>query len=235
MIRYGLTPIATALPRTPFLMLSVCPRAIRAMSSQLMRPDAHEEKQDRAPEDDHEQDQHEHVGNGHQHVDHAHHRAVEPAAEVACRGAVERTDHNRDHRAEDADHQRYAGALHRAREQVAAERVHPEIVAVGNGGAPCSATLPSIAQSISSLDHDGHQVAEDGEGGDEQQDDEARHGRPVAEEADAGIAPEGAAAGHALDIGGGERADGASSEEERRHVSTGFAGRSRRRGDRPAD
>ena len=141
------------------------------------QPDAHEEQDHRPAEDDEQQDQHEHVGDRHQHVDEPHHDAVDAPAEEARRRAVERADDDRDQGADEPHHEADLRALHGAREEVAAELVHPEPVAVGERGA---AQLADLAQHgpVDLLVGPGrHEGAHDREKRDEDQHDRARPSR----------------------------------------------------------
>ena len=151
----------------------------------------------RAAEDDHEEDEDEHVGDRHQHVHDAHHHRVEAAPEVARGRPVRGADDDRDEGAHDADHQGDPGSLHGAREEVAAELVHPEPVAVRERGRPRLRDAPEHRPVDLLVGPGRDEVPEQGEGGDETEHREARDRGAVAEKARAGVLPERTAGGGA--------------------------------------
>ena len=145
--------------------------------------DEHDVPLEHGEQQDHEEDE----GQGVQHVDDAHHEIVDAAAEIAGGSAPCDADHQADGGGDDADHERDAQADHQAGQEVAALDVGAEDVpAFGRGrdGAEIGYLLVVIDPDHGSEDGDDHDDAKDPHRDD---------GGLVAEQARAGIIPEGAA------------------------------------------
>ena len=195
--------------------------------------DAEKQHEDRAAEDHQHQDQHEHEGNGHQDIDGAHHDSVQTPAVIARDRPIERADDHSDQRAHDPHHQRDAGALHCAGEEIAAVAVGAEVVA----GLEGRHALVGIAADQAEIDEVVFILREDAakerEGCDANQQDHRHDCGLVAQKARSGIGPERAA----LDLGQLHRIahafDGGSVGKHRGPLSNGFSGRSMRKARRP--
>ena len=92
------------------------------------RADGDEQQEEVAVEDHHQDDDEEDEGQGIKHVDEAHHQFVDPAAEIARRGAIGDADQKADQRGDEADGERDARAVERAHQKVAADGIRAEPV-----------------------------------------------------------------------------------------------------------
>ncbi len=152
-----------------------------------------DEHQDQvSSEHGHQQDDEEHVGQRIEHIDDAHHQLVHPPADKARRSAPDHPDHQRDRGGDHPDRQGYLQPHQQAREHVAPQGVGAKQMAVDHGFGPGVALVDGVVA-------EGQQQGAD-QGGDQQQadQDQAGHGRLVAQQSAARIVPQAAPA-----LGGG--------------------------------
>ncbi len=133
-------------------------------------------------QEDHDEDDKDRERQGVEDVHHAHEEGVGAAADIAGNRAVGDPDEERDHRGDEADHERDSAAVEQAREEVASELVGAQPVFCGRGSGAAREILVGVA------------VVEEGRHGDagegEHEHEDARdHGQAVAPEAQPRVAP----------------------------------------------